>query len=183
MEITFENPISEACAPSTSAAATAPDCETSAIDPDSAMRRANVALSPIGGRMMPRQLGPIMRTPCARAAARTSVSSNRPSAPVSPKPAERTTALRDPARPASSMTVGTVAAGVVTRIRSIRCPISAMEAWQGRPATLRYLGLTATSSPVYPLERRLSNAMRPREPARSLAPITATLRGAKRCSR
>jgi hypothetical protein len=102
------------------AAHTAPDCDTKPSDPGSAAPRAKVALSPSSGRAMPRQFGPISRTPPRRAASSSARSSFAPSGPTSEKPAVMITAERTPARPHSAITSGTVLAGVATTARS-RC--------------------------------------------------------------
>ena len=59
IEATAEKPKPSVSAQSSRAVQKAPDCATSATWPFSTPLLAKVALSPIRGRMMPRQFGPI----------------------------------------------------------------------------------------------------------------------------
>ena len=172
-------------AQSVSAAQIAPDCDTNAIEPARAAPRENVALRPMAGRMMPRQFGPISRKPLVRAVFRTSPSNVRPAVPVSPKPALSTTAWPVPARAASCSTLATAHAGVTTTAKSAACGNAASDLQQAMPSMLPppYLGLTAYNAPLNPPLRKFANTACPSEPARALAPTTATLRGANMCCR
>src|SRR5215467_6593170 len=143
----LEKPIRFGVAQSSIAVHTAPDWDTRPSDPGSAAPRAKVAFSPSAGRAMPRQLGPTRRTPQRRAFSSSARSSFAPSAPTSEKPAVITTAERTPAFPHSSITSGTVLAGVATTARSTRAGILATEGKQGTPLTAGYFGLTAYSAP------------------------------------
>ena len=64
------------------------------------------------------QLGPMSRTPAARARRRSSSCRARPPRPVSANPAEITHTARTPSRPAWSMTPVTSGAGTATSARS-----------------------------------------------------------------
>ena len=68
----------------------------------------NVAFSPVGGHITPRQLGPMIRTPPFCASSRSCCSSFAPSGPSSLKPAEITIAPRTPAAAQSRITPGIV---------------------------------------------------------------------------
>jgi hypothetical protein len=68
--------------------------------------------------MKPRVLGPQSRSPPRRAASATSVSSRRPSSPISPKPELKTTALGTPLATHSWTAWGTALAGTATMARS-----------------------------------------------------------------
>ena len=85
---------------------------TNATDPGRATVCAKVAFKPLTGHITPRQLGPTIRILAGRAAARISRSSSRPRRPASRNPAEMTTAPWTPASAHSSITPGTVSAGV-----------------------------------------------------------------------
>ena len=76
------------------------------------MPAANVALRPVGGRMTPRQFGPTIRIPLARAVSRIWRSSSAPAGPISLKPAEMMTTVLTPAAAHSSTVAGIVVAGV-----------------------------------------------------------------------
>ena len=64
------------------------------------------------------QLGPMSRTPAARAWWRSSSCRARPSPPTSANPAEITHTARTPSRPAWSTTPATSGAGTATSARS-----------------------------------------------------------------
>ena len=66
----------------------------------------------------PKQLGPAIRTPPARAAAIISSCSRAPSGPTSAKPPLMTTAAGTPLAAASRITWGTAAAGTTITARS-----------------------------------------------------------------
>ena len=80
--------------------------------PGAEIPAANVALRPVGGRITPRQFGPTIRIPLARAVSRICRSSSAPSGPISLKPAEMMTTALTPAAAHSSTVAGMVAAGV-----------------------------------------------------------------------
>ncbi len=80
--------------------------------PGAEIPAAKVALRPVGGRMTPRQLGPMIRIPFARAVARIRLSSSAPSGPTSLNPAEMMTTAFTPAAAHSSTVAGMVVAGV-----------------------------------------------------------------------
>ena len=109
--ITTEKPISSGRDQSTTMVITAPDWEMNAIEPGFGETGSKVVLIPYGGSMIPRQFGPTTRIPAARAFAITCSSRSRPASPDSRKPAERITASRTPAAPASAITPGTSSAG------------------------------------------------------------------------
>ena len=64
------------------------------------------------------QLGPMSRTPAARARRRSSSCRTRPAPPASANPAEITHTARTPSRPAWSTTPATSGAGTATSARS-----------------------------------------------------------------
>ena len=68
-EIAAENPIERLCAHSSTAALTAPDCDTSARSPASGRLAAKLANSFECGATTPRQLGPTTRSPRGRVTA------------------------------------------------------------------------------------------------------------------
>ena len=78
--------------------------------PGAEIPAAKVALRPVVGRMTPRQLGPTIRIPLARAVSRIWRSSSAPSGPTSLKPAEMMTTALTPAAAHSSTVPGIVAA-------------------------------------------------------------------------
>ena len=90
---------------------------------------------------MPEVLGPMMRTPPARAASSTCCSSLAPSGPVSRKPLARITAPLTPLRPHSSSSAGRVFAGVQISARSIGPGTSSSVAQVGTPRISGTLGL------------------------------------------
>ena len=118
MEITLEKPMPLVSAQSSMAVHSAPDCDTSARSPDRVAPWLKVAFSPMAGRWMPRQLGPMKRMPCFLATAFTPSSSAAPFAPTSRKPADSTMAWRMPRCPHASMICATVGAGVAIRASS-----------------------------------------------------------------
>src|SRR5215467_13831348 len=153
-----------------------------ATSPLRAIAPAKVALSPVAGHIIPRQLGPTIRIRAERAICSTSCSRRAPSAPASLNPAEMTMAPPTPACAHSRMTPGTVAAGVTTTARSTGSGTSPIEAQALIPRTFRRFALTGYTAPPNGLVRRFHSTVRPTLPARSVAPITATLRGAKNTS-
>ena len=153
-----------------------------ATSPLWAIAPAKVALRPVGGHMMPRQLGPTMRIRAARAIPRISCSSRAPSMPVSLKPAEMMMAPRMPAAAHSRITPGTTFAGVMTTARSIRSGTAATLGYALTPRTLARFALTGKTVPPKGFVNRFQSTVRPTLPGVSLAPMTATLRGAKNTS-
>jgi len=142
--------------------------------------RANVALSPSSGRIRPRQFGPTTRSRWRRAFSKAACSSFAPAGPASENPAVMTTAARTPARPHCSITSGTVRGGVAITARSTRGGTLPIASKQGTPCTLLYLGFTAYSAPRYFAARMFWTSTAPTEPARSLAPTSATDCGSNR---
>src|SRR5262249_56342338 len=82
-----------------------------------------------------RELGRTRRRPQRRAFSRSVRSSFAPAAPTSEKPAVITTADRTPALPHSSITSGTVLAGVATTARSTCAAILPTAGYQTPPPT------------------------------------------------
>ena len=97
---------------SRTAVSSAPLWLTKPTLPGAEIPAAKVALSPVGGRMTPRQFGPTIRIPLARAVARIWRSSSAPSGPTSLNPAEMMTTALTPAAAHSSIVAGMVGAGV-----------------------------------------------------------------------
>ena len=120
----------------------APDCDTSARSPSSVAPWLKVALSPIDGRWMPRQLGPMKRMPCRFATVFRFSSSAAPFSPISRNPADSTMAWRMPRCPHSSRICATVAAGVAISASSGTAGSSRALAKQRTPYTVSYFGLT-----------------------------------------
>src|ERR1700733_4670068 len=77
------------------------------------------------------------------------------------------------------MIAGTVAAGVVTTIKSGIPGKSAIDLYAGSPSTLGRFGFTGHTGPPNGLAIRLVSTVQPTLPARSDAPTTATDFGAK----
>ena len=169
-----EKPTSRRAAHSTTPAAIAPDWEISASDPARGSRSAKLALRAPGGERTPRQFGPTILRPLARARAR--MASPGESGPW-PSPAVRTMAVCAPLAQASSMMPGVIAAGVATTTRSTGTPMADSEGRQATPSTSACLGLTAKSAPLKPPAFNPRNTTPPREPGRGLAPTTATEEG------
>ena len=105
------------CIRSSNAKPSEPLCETIPTVPAGGHTGAKLAFMEISGAvlMTPMQLGPSMRMPDERTICRKRLSTWRPSAETSPKPAEITTTLRTPARAHSLMESSTAAAGTAMR--------------------------------------------------------------------
>jgi len=103
--------------------------------------------------------------------------------PASEKPALITTAAAMPFAPQRSMMPGTVAAGVAITARSTGCGRRSTEATHGTPLTWAYLGFTANKGPANPAPSRLRSTRPATLSSRSVAPTSATERGAKSGSR
>src|SRR5271165_2774114 len=84
-----------------------------------------------------------------------------------------------PASTDSASRSGTVSAGVVTTTRSTLSGRSETFGYSLMPSTFGRLELTGNTVPPNGLLSRFHNTERPTLPARSVAPTTATLRGAK----
>ena len=111
-ETTALNPTFSRALQSRTAVRSAPLWLTKPTVPGAEMPAANVAFSPVVGRITPRQLGPTIRIPLARAVARIWRSSSAPSGPTSLNPAEMMTTAFTPAAAHSSTVAGIVPAGV-----------------------------------------------------------------------
>jgi len=117
-------PMFSCIAQSRMAEPSAPLWERKAILPDLGILSTNVALRFVLGRIMPMQLGPIMRMPYFFFISRILFSSALPSMPVSLKPADTMIAPFIPAFPHCSTISGTVFAGVAIMARSTGSGIS-----------------------------------------------------------
>ena len=106
-----------------------PDWLTKPIEPGRAGTGAKVALRLSSGSvlMTPMQLGPIMRTPAARTAARSWRSRSTPSPPISEKPAVITTSPFTPLAMHSSTTAWTWSRGTMTTAKSTSSGIADTE--------------------------------------------------------
>jgi magnesium-transporting ATPase (P-type) len=126
------------------------------------------------GMSTPRQLGPMIRIRCGRAAssmaARDLASSN---------PLEMTTATFVPSTPSSAMMSGTVAVGVTITARSGTSGSVSMLRTQETPSRSTRFGFTANTVSPNPSPRMFESTRSPSEPARLEPPMTATLRGLK----
>ncbi len=178
-----EKPMPRLVAQSSTAVTTAPDCETKATLPFSGCTWPNEALSPLPGAIRPRQLGPAIRNRRGRAASSIFRCSAQPSSPSSPKPAVMTTAAFVPRAPSAAMRPGTVCGGVATTARSGASGRLSTSGRNSTSPTRPPFGLTAQTGPSSPAPRRLFRSTLPTEPARALAPIRATERGANMRSR
>ena len=125
-EATALKPVCSRSAQSRTAVTSAPDWLTKPTLPGRAMPFAKVALNPATGFMIPRQFGPTIRIPLARAVSRMRPSSARPSGPVSLNPAEMMIAARTPTAAHSSISAGTPGAGVTITASSTGSGTSAM---------------------------------------------------------
>ena len=122
---TDTNPLTPSDGPASNVSAASPsppDWVTNASRPGGGKTGLNVALNRGSGPPLssPMQLGPISRTPAARARRRSSSCRARPSPPVSANPAEITHAARTPRAPAWSTIPATSGAGTATTARSGR---------------------------------------------------------------
>ena len=111
-----EGPVSKVSAASPSP----PDWVTNASRPGGGKARLKVALNRGSGPPLssPMQLGPMSRTPAARARRRRSSCRARPALPASANPAEITHTAWTPASPAWPTTPATSGAGTATSARS-----------------------------------------------------------------
>ena len=150
-------------AQSSNAVVSAPDCEMNASLPANAEVWAKLALSPMPGTSRPTQLGPRMRSRCGRAASSMAcLKLGPPGMTAAERPALSTSAARVPRRPSSSMSPGTVGAGVQITARSGVCGRLATLRNAGRPATLPCFGLTGQIGPAKPPSSRLRISVAPR---------------------
>ena len=146
--------------------------------PGRAMSAANVAFSPFKGFITPRQFGPMMRIR-PWAFSRISASKAAPSGPNSLNPAEMMIAPGTPASTHSPMTPGTTFAGSTMTARSTFSGTDAMFGYALIPSTLDRLGFTGKTVPPNGLLIRLRKSVRPTLFGDSVAPMTATVEGAK----
>ena len=114
-----------------------------------------------------------------RACSRTCRSSSAPGPPTSLNPAEITIAPRTPASTHSPITSGTVAAGVTITARSTGSGTSPIVGYALIPSTFGRFGLTGKTVPPNGLLIRFQRTVRPTLPYFSVAPMTATVLGAK----
>ena len=156
---------------------------TSATLPGRAIVVAKVAFNPARGLITPRQLGPMMRMRPRLASSSTWRSSSAPALPASLKPAEMMIAPFTPAATHSRTTPGTVLAGVTITARSTLSGTAATVGYARIPSTLVRFGLTGNTVPPNGLLIKFQRIVRPTLAGDSVAPITATLRGAKNTSR
>ena len=178
-----EKPSRRARAQSRIAVASAPECERNAMPPASGMPGAKVALSRREGRIQPRQFGPSTRMGCPRSQARSSASRARPASPASRNPAEITTAPRTPLATHSFKAGRTAGAGTAITARSTGPSIARSDGVAGNPWTTSARGFTGQMRPSNPAARRLATTLPPTFPGSREAPMTATLRGAKKAAR
>ena len=145
--------------------------------PGRAIVCANVAFSPRTGFITPRQFGPISRI-LPRMICVICASRSLPCSPCSLNPAEITMPAGIPAATDSARTSGTLSAGVVTTTRSTLSGSSETLGYALMPRTFGRLELTGNTVPPKGLLSRFHNTDRPTLPILSVAPTTATLRGA-----
>src|SRR5271165_2207056 len=149
--------------------------------PGRAIECAKVAFNPRTGFITPRQFGPISRI-LPRMIWEMRASSSLPCSPCSLKPAEITMPAGTPAATDSARTSGTESAGVVTTTRSTLSGSSETLGYALIPNTLGRFEFTGNTVPPKGLLNRFHSTDRPTLPGRSVAPITATLRGANNAS-
>ena len=178
-DTTLEKPILRSTAQSSTAEASAPDCDRKASLPGCGAIWAKLALSPMPGTNRPRLFGPRMRSMCGLAA--SSISWRRPLSRV--RPAVSTMAARVPRSPSSAMTAGTVWAGVATIARSGAAGREAMSLKQARPLMVSCFGFTGQIGPLKPASHTFLVTNKPTEPSRGDAPMMATERARKAYSR
>src|SRR5215470_14019381 len=114
-ETMAEKPVDLLAAHSTKPAATAPDCEISAISPGCALCAAKLALSLACGARTPRQFGPTSWRPLLRAMFSQDSASEPGPCPI---PAVTIIAVDVPFSPAAAMIAGTLVAGAAMTARS-----------------------------------------------------------------
>ncbi len=151
--------------------------------PRRAMVEANVAFTPVTGFITPKQFGPMMRMPPRRACSSTWRSNSTPAGPVSLKPAEMMTAPGILMSAQELIMPGTAAAGVVTTTRSTFSGTAAILGYALMPSTLARVGFTGYTAPPKGVLIKFQSTVRPTLPGFSVAPITATLFGAKMASK
>mmetsp|Transcript_47571 Transcript_47571/g.119767 ORF Transcript_47571/g.119767 Transcript_47571/m.119767 type:complete len:273 (+) Transcript_47571:1700-2518(+) len=145
--------------------------------PSGVMTGLNDALRLMRGVMMPRQLGPTMRTLCLAAMSVICLIRAAPSGPISPKPAVMMMAPGTPSSHTSCITSGTLRAGMVITTRSNFSGMSFRLGQASCPRTVLRLLFTGKIFPAKGEAVRFSRMERPTLPSRSLAPTSATLRG------
>ena len=153
---------------STSAAPTPPDCTTKPTWPGDGWCAASVAPSPMPGTATPNEAGPASRMPVSR------VASSSPDSCALVSPAVITASDLAPRFPHSCATSTTRAAGTATTARSGASGSAATDETHRMPSMSPPRGLTAYKAPANPASRMLSRIVRPTEPERRPAPITAT---------
>ncbi len=136
-----------------------------------------MAFRPWPGTATPKQFGPTSRMPQRRQV------SSRLADCADVSPVVITTRDLAPRWPHSCATPSTASAGTVTTARSGAPGSAAGDGTLGIPSMSVACGFTACRAPANPASRMLSRMDRPTEPARWLAPTTATDRGANRGSR
>ena len=169
-------PTSRSAAHSRIAVTSAPDWLMNDVVPGVAFPGANVAFSLDGVEMTPREFGPTTLRSYSSANARSSASRFAPSLPVSPNPAVMTTTFSIPSCPAVSTASRAISGGTTITASSASVPASPSR--QGRSNTRSTFGFTGTTSPAKSSSRFCVIA-RPTDPARSVAPTTATRSASK----
>lgn len=152
-----------------------PLCESNATDP--AGKSLEVSSSLEVWSSTPRQFGPSSTAPAARTRAARAASRRFPSSPDSPSPALIPTIARAPTASASSTADSKPAAGTATTTRSTGSAMSRKLGTAGRPSTVALQRLTRCTGRS-PRSARTAIQL-PYLLWSSLAPTTATERGAK----
>ena len=147
--------------------------------PGRAIDEAKVAFRPETGLITPRQLGPMMRIFPRWASANISLSRAAPFSPISLNPADMTIAPFTPLSTHWRITPGTVGAGVTITARSTSSGTSSTVGYALMPRTFTRFRFTGKIVPPNELVMRFQSMVLPTLPSRSVAPITATLRGEK----
>ena len=153
----------------------APLCERNPTLPSGGHAAAKVPFIAISGEVFttPMQFGPTRRIPAARQTSSSSAWRARPSAPLSPNPAEITTSPCTPFSPHAFAMSTTYAAGTATNATSTGPGTSAIVAYAGTPCTASAVAFTGYTTPVNGRDSRLWKSLPPIEDGSRDAPITA----------
>ena len=119
MEIIFASPTPLPLSQSRSAAHSAPDCDTTEMEPRSGIRAAKEAFKWWAVLITPRQLGPSIRAPLAVHISSRTRSRAAPSPPTSLNPAVITTTARAPLSSELRTAASTAETGVAITLSSM----------------------------------------------------------------
>src|SRR3990170_7520840 len=157
-----------------------------AIGPEGGIPAEKVALSGVIVSMTPKQFGPISRIENWRATSSSSRSRSAPSQPASRHPALMTMAAGMAFSPHSRSASGTAGYGMTITARSIGPGTASTDLKHGWPridSAVGLIGYTRRSSFKNPPRSRLFKTAWPSLVGLVEAPMTATVRGAKKWER